>query len=102
MLIYKCEEKGINLIQQEESYTSKASFSSLDWIPIYNKQNNENKVFSGYRKYRGLYHDTKLNHYINADINGSYNILRKAVPNIFRDGIEGVRVHPVVVAINNN
>lgn len=32
---------------------------------------------------------------INADVNGSYNIIRKAIPNAFSNGIEGVVVHPV-------
>lgn len=99
MISYKCEEKGLNLILQEESYTSKASFLSLDKIPIYNKGNNETKVFSGYRKYRGLYHDNKINKNINSDINGSYNILRKAIPNVFNNGIEGIRVHPNIISI---
>jgi transposase len=36
---------------------------------------------------------------INADLNGSYNIMRKAVPNAFVDGIEGVSVHPTVITV---
>ncbi|MGK7919510.1 MAG: hypothetical protein AB4080_05830 [Trichodesmium sp.] len=36
----------------------------------------------------------------NADVNGSLNILRKAVPNAFSNGIEGVVVHPVKVTLN--
>ena len=31
---------------------------------------------------------------INADVNGSYNILRKAIPNAFSDGIESCVVQP--------
>ncbi len=31
---------------------------------------------------------------INADLNGSYNILRIAVPNAYADGIEGLGVIP--------
>lgn len=34
---------------------------------------------------------------INADINASYNIMRKVVPNVFTDGIEGVSVHPIKI-----
>jgi putative transposase len=71
----------------------------MDKIPIYNKSGNESIIFSGYRKYRGLYHDKRSNCNINADINGSYNILRKAIPNVFVDGIEGVRVHPNIINI---
>ena len=36
---------------------------------------------------------------INADVNGAYNIMLKAVPNAFADGIEGVGVHPMVLTI---
>ena len=32
---------------------------------------------------------------INADVNGSYNILRKAISNAFADGIEGFAVNPI-------
>jgi putative transposase len=31
---------------------------------------------------------------INADVNGSYNILRKAIPNAFSDGIGSCVVQP--------
>ena len=31
------------------------------------------------------------------DVNGSYNILRKAIPNAFVNGIGGVVVHPRVI-----
>jgi transposase len=36
----------------------------------------------------------------NADVNGSLNILRKAVPNALSNGIMGVVVHPVMVTLN--
>jgi putative transposase len=32
--------------------------------------------------------------YLNADVNGSYNILRKVAPEIFK-GVEDLVVHPV-------
>jgi putative transposase len=34
---------------------------------------------------------------INADLNGSYQIIRKAFPEAFANGIEGVYLHPVRV-----
>ena len=34
---------------------------------------------------------------INADVNGSLQILKKVFPDAFSDGIEGVALHPVVV-----
>lgn len=85
---YKTREVGINLIWQEESYTSKASFIDKDIIPTYKKakkqkdgtykQPEEPKYnFSGKRIKRGLY-QTKYGQLINADVNGSLNILRKS------------------------
>jgi putative transposase len=96
MLKYKCELSGINIILQEESYTSKASFLNLDPIPTYGNNNQEIK-FSGYRKHRGLYKIKGQKKVINADVNGSYNILRKAFPKAFANGIEGIGVYPIVI-----
>ncbi|MDB9445810.1 transposase, partial [Anabaena sp. CS-542/02] len=62
----------------EESYTSKASFLDLDNIPTY--QEGVKHTFSGKRIIRGLYKSAD-GRMINADVNGSYNIMRKAVPN---------------------
>ena len=75
-LTYLSKLYGINLILQEESYTSKASFLDNDQIPTYGKD--DNKVFSGTRIKRGLYR-TYSGRLINADINGSLNILKKAL-----------------------
>lgn len=79
LLKYKAEEKGIRVIITEESYTSKASFVDGDFIPTYGKENQTYK-FSGKRIKRGLY-KTKESYLINADVNASLNILRKAIPN---------------------
>ena len=75
MLTYKCADLGIRVIFREESYTSKSSFLDHDDIPTYGKDNTDFKP-SGYRKYRGLY-VSKDKITINADVNGSLNILRK-------------------------
>lgn len=91
MIKYKAELCGITYIEQEESYTSKASFLDSDNIPVYKKE--KEYTFSGKRIKRGLY-KSKKGLIINADVNGSYNIIRKAIPNVFTDGIEGVVVHP--------
>jgi putative transposase len=96
MISYKCEIEGINVIIQEESYTSAASFLNLDKIPVYKKGNNANYEFSGYRPHRGLYKVKNEKRFINADVNGSYNILRKAIPNVFTNGIEGLEVNPIL------
>ncbi|MDE5082832.1 MAG: hypothetical protein O4859_16835 [Trichodesmium sp. St18_bin1] len=55
--------------------------------------------FSGYDVRRELYKASNGLKY-NADVNGSLNILRKAVPNAFSNGIMGVVVHPVMVTLN--
>ena len=98
MIKYKCEIDGINLIIKEESYTSKASFLNLDHIPNYGDKNIHK--FSGYRKTRGLYKLKNSDITLNSDVNGSYNILRKAIPNVFSNGIEGFGVIPNVITLN--
>ena len=62
---------------QEESYTSKTSFFDGDEIPIYDKENLQEYIFSGKRIKRGLY-QTKKGYLLNADCNGALNILRKS------------------------
>jgi putative transposase len=86
MLKYKAELMGIKVIEQEESYTSKSNFLNLDPIPVYGNIGAQDAKFSGKRIKRGLY-KTSDGRLINADVNGSYNILRKAIPNAFSDGI---------------
>jgi len=71
MLTYKCKLEGITVIIKEESYTSKCSF--MDNEPI-----KKHKVYLGKRIERGLF-KTKEKRLINADLNGSLNILRKVV-----------------------
>lgn len=94
-LKYLCERYGIKYIEQEESYTSKASFLSNDNIPKYKdipkkgsveriqmgfnpEQFTNNTYFSGSRITRGQYKDYNYNIIVNADINASCNILNKA------------------------
>ena len=81
-LTYLSKLYGINLILQEESYTSKASFFDEDEIPTYSKNDDYSSsyIFSGNRIKRGLY-KTSSGILINADINGSLNILKKALLN---------------------
>lgn len=79
-LKYKCALRGIDVTEQEESYTSKASFVDNDEIPVYGKTDYEPQ-FSGKRICRGLY-ETKDGLRLNADVNGSYNILSKGLKSI--------------------
>ena len=91
MLSYKCQMEGINVIIQEESYTSKCSF--LD-----NEKICKHETYCGRRVKRGLFKSgTGLK--INADLNGSLNILRKAVPEIRFNGIEVIAVSPIVISL---
>ncbi|MBW4638593.1 MAG: transposase [Gloeocapsa sp. UFS-A4-WI-NPMV-4B04] len=72
-----CSRYGIEYQEQEESYSSKASFYDRDEIPVYNADNPSLQKFSGRRVKRGLYR-TKDKHLVSADINGSANILVKS------------------------
>ncbi len=89
MLTYKAQLVGIAVKVIEESYTSKCSF--LDNEPCA-----KHSEYKGKRIKRGLFRagDGRL---INADVNGSANIVKKAFPNAFAEGIQGVVVRPVRV-----
>lgn len=98
MITYKAELVGINVVIQEESYTSKASFLDRDAIPLYDSKQVVKPRFSGKRETRGLYRASNGRR-IHADINGSYNVARKAFPNSFGQGIEVPAVVPRWLAI---
>jgi putative transposase len=102
MLTYKAALVGIQVEIWEESYTSKASFLDLDPIPTYKPGNETVYTFSGKRigRRKRLYR-TKDGHIICADINGSYNILRKRRPDAFSEakGVAGYVVRPLRLAI---
>ena len=91
MLSYKCKLKGIILILQEESYTSKCSFLDGEGICKHN-------VYMGRRIHRGLF-KTANGECVNADVNGSLNILRKCKPTAFANGVQGVVVRPRVISL---
>lgn len=97
-ITYKAELAGIKVFVNEESYTSLASFLDQDEIPVYKK--GTLATFSGKRIQRGLYRSGSGKR-INADVNGSLNILRKAIPEAFAQGIEGIVVSPVKVKLLN-
>jgi transposase len=78
-----CERYGMQYGEQEESYTSKASFLDGDPIPIWNG-NHPDVKFSGKRIKRGLYR-TKDGRTLNADVNGAANILRKSNHRLISD-----------------
>jgi putative transposase len=113
LLTYKARLAGIMVVLTEESYTSKASFLDGDPLPVYgagdagehradgstipistNMPKMQTSAFRGKRVKRGLYRAADGRH-INADVNGSYNILRKAFPTAFTQDIVQLKIHPV-------
>ncbi|EFO79994.1 hypothetical protein OSCT_2149 [Oscillochloris trichoides DG-6] len=93
MLQYKAELVGIEVHTINESHTSRCSF--LDAEPIGHRD-----CYLGKRVTRGMFRSANGRR-INADVNGAYNIIRKAIPNAFGNGIGGVVVHPVGIAPTN-
>jgi putative transposase len=91
MLTYKAELVGIRIIMTEESYTSKCSF--LDWEDL-----GKQEQYAGKRVKRGLFQAANGKRY-NADVNGSYNILRKVAPDAFGQRSSGCVVHPRPLAV---
>ncbi|TMD70336.1 MAG: IS200/IS605 family element transposase accessory protein TnpB, partial [Chloroflexi bacterium] len=106
MLTYKAALVGITVKITEESYTSQASFLDRDPLPVWKPNDNTEHTFSGKRIKRGLYRASG-HRFINADINGAYNIVRKVAPDAFgsEEVEDGKRVatplvvHPVRVVI---
>ncbi len=89
---YKAEMVGIEVIFVDEGYTSKVSFLDDERI-------RHHSTYVGKRVQRGLFKSSK-GRILNADVNGGYNIGRKAAPKAFTaDGIEGVGLHPYSVTI---
>ena len=70
-LKYKCEMAGIRFIENEESYTSKCDALAKEAI-------GKHDIYLGKRVKRGLFRSS-TGKYINADVNGAVNILRKVV-----------------------
>jgi len=93
-LKYKGEELGIRIIEIEESYTSKSSFIDGDEMV-------KDTDFSGKRISRGRYR-SKNGILINADVNGSYNILRKCNAQFSYESIEGLPLIPVRLSVAPN
>ena len=95
-----CTRYGIEYIEQEESYTSKASFYDWDAIPVYNADNPTKHKFSGRRVKRGLY-KTKDKHFVSADINGSANILAKCIHRLnYQRVSSGFLANPLRITIS--
>ena len=91
---YKAEEVGIELKEQEEAHTSKCSFLDDESVEHHTK-------YAGKRIKRGIFR-TASGTLINADVNGGYNIIKKAILKAFdADGIEGVALHPLRYSVTD-
>ena len=74
LLKYKCEMNGIKLIEINEAYTSGTSFID-DEKPIKNHYNKNRRLR------RGLF-KTNKGQFVNSDVNGAYQIMRKYNDNL--------------------
>lgn len=96
-LKYKAELVGIKITETEESYTSKCDSLSFESLEHHEK-------YLGKRKKRGLF-QSSTGKLINADVNGSLNILRKVIGD--SDGEiqkiinSGFLFNPVKIRTNN-
>lgn len=91
-LKYKCQLEGISVLIKEESYTSKTS--ALDLEPTQKQEK-----YVGKRIKRGMF-KSKEGILLNADINGSLNIGRKAFGDEFVKGFiadRGYGYYPIRV-----
>lgn len=88
---YKCQDAGIKFLLIDESYTSGTSFLDGE---VACKENYDKSR----RIKRGLFR--AANQIVNADINGSLQIMHKAFPNAFTSyGIEGLGLTPLVINV---
>ncbi|MEQ8382846.1 MAG: transposase [Coleofasciculus sp. A1-SPW-01] len=89
-ITYKCELAGIKVVIIEESYTSKTS--AIDLEPPCKQSK-----YAGRRVKRGLFKSSN-GRVINADINGSIQIIRKYLPEAFTaEGVVSCAVQPIRV-----
>ena len=86
MTRYKAEEYGINVIDLLEGHTSKCSFPDSEDICHHD-------IYMGKRIYRGLFEASKGTR-VNADVQASYNILRKVAELIIKTKIKFDNVYP--------
>jgi putative transposase len=87
MLTYKAQLVGINVVVVTEEYTSKCSFQDNE--PLWKQDYYQSRAIK-----RGLFRN-RNGTLSNAYVNGSLNIIRKAFPNAFVEGIQRVVVPPV-------
>ena len=89
---YKAERVGIKVMTHEESYTSKCDALSLEDL-----KHKEKEQYFGKRIKRGMF-KSRTSELINADVNGSLNILRKVIGNDFISLLDrGLVKNPFIV-----
>lgn len=94
-LKYKARLEGIELMLNEESYTSKCSFFDNETLEHHN-------VYKGDRIKRGLFKMSD-NTFINSDINGSLNIMKKVVHGFNCNEVNrGFAVNPMKVTLTTS
>ena len=101
---YKAELKGIKVVLVGESHTSKCSFLDNESIEHHDTYKGKRGIYrpkarGGNGKIEFGLFKTAQGKIINSDVNGAYNILRKAFPKaISADGIEGLGLVPYSVS----
>lgn len=83
MLFDKCELEGINVVETEESYTSKCDGLGLEEVCKHEK-------YAGKRIKRGLFQSSRKV-LINADVNGAINILRKYIAKTYCNLVDSLK-----------
>lgn len=91
-LEYKCQDNNINFISTEESYTSGTSFLDNE-EPVKDNYNKERRIVRGlFKSNNGVL--------INSDVNGSLQIIKKVIPNTFKDKSYGIGAYLMPIVIN--
>lgn len=91
MLQYKSERQGLRFILTNESHTSKCSSLDMEVVGHHDE-------YVGRRIKRGLFR-SKEGILLNADINGSYNIMRKAKGDAAMPPYIGLGYNPIIINV---
>ena len=87
MLTYKAKLSGITVEEIDEAYTSKCSFMDQEPVEFHD-------IYLGKRISRGLFRSNRGT-VLNADINGAFNILKKASPMAFDNlDLQAIPLYP--------
>jgi putative transposase len=87
LLTYKAALVGIQVVAIEESHTSKCSFLDLEPLQHHGQ-------YLGKRVKRGLF-VASTGQALHADINASYNILRRFAPHVVAQGVSAFQLRPI-------